>query len=252
MTRETTSIRAALLTGLKDIVPVLPSILPFGMITGAAAVGVGLSVPISLGMSVIIFAGASQLAVTQLLSTGATIVAILLTAGLINLRFVLYSASLAPHFQRLSLPWRILLAYLITDPGFAVTIARLNQSNDDEFKRWYTLSATGTVWLVWVIGTVLGVALGARIPASWSLDFVITMQFLAVLVPTIQDRATVASALTALGIAVAADGLPFQLGLMAGALSGILVGLVVESQPGADSPDSPDSPADPGGTADDA
>ncbi len=208
--------------------PLLLSIVPFGMITGVASIATGLSLPLAMGMTTIVFAGASQLAAMQLLTTGGTAAVIVLTAAMINLRFLLYSASLAPHFQREPLLWKLLLSYLITDPAFGITIGALNERLPEAMKRWYFLGAAGLLWVGWVIGTLIGAVLGAQLPTAWSLDFAISLNFIAVLVPAIRDRATVTSALLASVVAVAARGLPFNLGLIVGAVCGIVAGMLLE------------------------
>ncbi|NJO07769.1 MAG: AzlC family ABC transporter permease [Chloroflexaceae bacterium] len=228
-TSSVVSPRSALLAGAKVAAPTLLSIFPFGMITGVAAVSVGFSEALSVGMTVLIFAGASQLATIQLVTTGATIAAILLTATMINLRFMLYSASLSPHFSTLPLYWKLLLGYSITDPAFGMTIADLNERIPQQLKHWYFIGASGIIWVAWVVGTILGTILGRGVPPEWSLDFAIPLNFLAVLVPSIRDRATVTSALVGALVAIAAVRLPFNLGLITGALSGIAMGMLMET-----------------------
>lgn len=208
--------------------PLLLSIVPFGMITGVAAVATGFSLPLAMGMTTIVFAGASQLAAMDLIVQGTAAAVIVLTAAMINLRFLLYSASLAPHFQREPLLWKLLLAYLITDPAFGVAIGALNERIPAAMKRWFFLGTGGLLWFGWVVGTLIGVVVGAQLPSAWSLDFAISLNFIAVLVPAIRDRATVTSAVIAALIALLARGLPFNLGLIVGALCGIAAGMLLE------------------------
>ncbi len=220
--------RAALLEGAATSWPLLLSIVPFGMITGVAAIATGFSLPLAMGMTVIIFAGASQLATMHLLTTGAAVAVTVLTASMINLRFLLYSASLAPHFQHLPLHWKLLLAYFTTDPSYGITIGALNEQIPTPMKHWYYAGAAGLLWVGWIIGTLTGALLGTQIPTEWSLDFAISLNFIAVLIPSIRDRATLLSALVGGGVAIVARGLPFNLGLIVGALCGIGAGLLLE------------------------
>ena len=222
--------RAQLISGVKAILPVLLGVFPFGMISGVAAVGVGIPAGISLAMSFIIFAGASQLAAVQLLGEGAPILVIIFTALIINLRFVMYSASIAPYFQRIPTQWKGLLAYLLTDQAYAVAVTHFQKNPELKHKRWFFLGAALPIWITWQFGSFLGVFLGAQVPSSWSLDFTIPLTFMALAVLAIKDRATVAAALSAGLVAVAAAGLPFNLGLLSAVLTGIVVGLFVESR----------------------
>jgi 4-azaleucine resistance transporter AzlC len=223
------------LAGCKDITPILLGVVPFAMITGVAAVNVGIPKLPALAMSVIIFAGASQLATIELLGQNAPVVVILLTALVINLRFVMYSASIAPYFKKLSGRWRRSLAYLLTDQAYVVAVNRFRHDAHTHTS-WYFLGVAGTMWVSWQMGTAAGVLLGAEIPASWSLDFAIPLTFLAILVPTIKDRATLATALAAGLVAVGGVYVPFNLGLLLAALAGIVVGLSLEKRPSHDTP----------------
>jgi 4-azaleucine resistance transporter AzlC len=221
--------RSAFVAGARAIAPILVSVAPFGLISGVTAVGVGLSDALAFGMSFLIFAGASQLAVVQLIGDGAVALAIITTAALINLRFVMYSASLAPHFRRLPLAWKCLLAYVLTDQAYAVSITHYMQDDPDEAaKHWYFLGTALPLWVTWQISTAVGIFVGAQVPPEWSLDFAIPLNFLALLIPAIKGRTTVVAAVVAGVVAVAAFHVPFNLGLMIGALSGVLVGLLVD------------------------
>jgi 4-azaleucine resistance transporter AzlC len=198
------------------------------MISGVTAISVGLSPALAFAMSVVIFAGAAQLAMVQLIGEGAAALVIIFTALMINLRFVMYSLALAPHFKTLSHGWKWLLSYVLTDQAFAISITHYAQHPEDRFKHWYYLGAAASLWLVWQIATAAGILLGAQVPPSWSLDFAIPLNFLALLIPLLKDRPNLAAAAMAGFVAVAAHSLPFNLGLLSGALSGILVGVLLE------------------------
>jgi 4-azaleucine resistance transporter AzlC len=221
--------RTYLLAGVRDATPILLGILPFSMITGVAAVSVGVPKMHALALSVFVFAGASQLAALELIDQHAPALIVILTALVINLRFVMYSASIAPHFQRLPGRWKRPLAYLLTDQAYALSISRFKK-NPQTSRGWYYLGAAGTLWVTWQTGTTAGILLGAQIPASWSLDFAIPLTFLAILVPLLDERAVKAAALTAAVVAVAAKTLPFNLALPLAALTGIGIGLIVEKR----------------------
>jgi len=177
---------------------------------------------------VIAFAGASQLAAFQLISLGAAAPVVVLTTFVINLRFVMYSASIAPHFKHLRIRWRLLLAYLLTDQGYALSIVQFDQDETATHNHWYYVGIAAVLWTMWQACTVIGAYAGAQVPASWSLDFAVPLVFLAVVVPIIRDRALLVAALCAGSVAVAAAGLPYNLGLIVGAAAGILAGVLVE------------------------
>ena len=114
--------KRAFLGGARAISPILLGLVPFGLIAGIAAVKVGFTKLEALGMSYIVFAGAAQLAAVHLIGRHAPVAVVILTALIVNLRLCMYSASLAPHFNGLPLRGRGLLAYLLTDQAYAVSI----------------------------------------------------------------------------------------------------------------------------------
>ena len=223
------SARESFLAGARATAPVLVGIVPFGLVAGAAAVGVGLSGLQAVGLSAIVFAGASQLAAIDLLGQDAPLAVVVVTALVINLRMVMYSASIAPYFQGVATRWRAGLAYLLTDQAYALSVTRFGDDRPVR-RRWYYLGAAAPLWAVWQVCTVIGVVVGARVPESLPLSFAVPLTFLALLVPAITDRGSgVAAAVGGAGAAVGV-GLPLNLGLIAGALAGVLAGLVAESR----------------------
>jgi len=168
----------------------------------------------------------------ELISTGASITVVVFTALVISLRLTMYSASLAPHFRRLSAGWKGLLSYLLTDPAYAVSITRFDGETREPEKRWYFLGAALVVWITWQASTMIGVFLGARVPEGLSLDFFLPLGFIALVVPALKDRSVSAAALSAGVVAVFAAALPLNLGLVVAALVGVLAGLLAEVDTG--------------------
>ena len=224
-----TEAKDAFFSGAKAISPLILGVVPFALIAGISAVGAGLSPLEALGMSYIVFAGASQLAAVELIGQNAPVAVIVATALVINLRFSMYSAALAPHFHGLSLSWRGVLAYLMTDQAFAISIASYGKGRKS-CKHWYYLGAALTMWCVWQTGTAAGVFLGARIPPSWSLEFAIPLTFLALLFPALKDRPSIGAAIVAGLLALAGHGLPYNLGLFLAAIGGIAAGVMMEER----------------------
>jgi 4-azaleucine resistance transporter AzlC len=221
---------AAFVAGVKAILPVLLALLPFGLAFGATATGSGFSPIEALGMSVFVAAGAAQLAAIQLISAGASAAVVILTVLIINLRFTLYSASLAPHFRSLPLGWKGLLSYHLTDQAYAATITRFDEGETQEpDKRWYFLGTGLAIWTTWQAATMTGVFLGTWVSEGWSLDFVLPLVFIALAVPAVKDRTTGAAALAAGVASVFAAALPLNLGLIGAALVGVLGGLAMET-----------------------
>lgn len=215
------SARAEFLAGVRAEAPLLFGAFPFGLIYGYLAREAGVPPAAAVAMSSIVFAGSAQFIGTQLFSAAAPGPIILLTTFVVNLRHVLYSASVAPHLQHLRPAWKWLLGYLLTDEAYAVAITRLGS-------HWFFLGAGLALWISWQISSALGVVLGARIPSGWDLEFALPLIFIAITMPMLTDRAARMAAVAAAVIAVLASAAPMRLGLMAGAIAGIAAGVLAE------------------------
>ena len=222
--------RSEFLSGVRAELPLLLGVVPFGMIYGILALGAGLSAFDAQAMSAVIFAGSAQLVTVQLVGLGTPALVIVVTGFVVNLRHALYSASVAPYVRHLSPAWKGLLAYLLTDEAYAVTISHYLAPSEARHKHWFFLGAGLTLWTSWQLSTAAGIFLGAQVPASWGLDFTLALTFIALVVPLINDRPTLLAALTAGIVALLAAGLPYRLNLLAAALAGILVGLGSEKR----------------------
>ena len=222
--------KKAFWNGVRAEFPLLVGVFPFGLIYGTLALKAGLSTLASQLMSSIVFAGSSQFVATQLIQDAAPGLVIILTIAVVNLRHMLYSASLAPYLKNLSLKWKILLSYLLTDEAYAPSILKYEEEGITPTSHWFLLGAGFSLWFIWQVSTTLGIFLGAAIPESWSLDFALPLTFIAMVVPTLKNRPMIAAALSAGLIALLAYGLPFKLGLILAALTGIAVGTILESR----------------------
>jgi 4-azaleucine resistance transporter AzlC len=236
------SSRTEFLNGVKNELPLLLGVMPYGMIYGALAVKLGLPPALALAMSAIVFAGSSQLIGTPLMAAGMSGVVIVATTFVVNLRHALYSASVAPFIKHLPLRWKVLLAYLLTDEAYAVTITRFTQPDSSAAlnRHWFYFGAGLTLWSSWQISSAIGIFAGQLIPNSWSLDFALALTFIALVVPNLKDRASLAAAVSAGIMAVFSYAWPYKLGLFAAAITGIAVGLLIEQRKnGSTVPDSP-------------
>ncbi|MDO8753954.1 MAG: AzlC family ABC transporter permease, partial [Anaerolineales bacterium] len=137
--------------GVRAELPLLVGVFPFGLIYGTLALGAGLSVSAAQGMSSIVFAGSSQFAATQLVRDSAPALVIVFTIAIVNLRHMLYSASTAIYLKDLSLRWKILLAYLMTDEAYAVSILNFERVGGTLLAggHWYFLGAGLSLWTTW-------------------------------------------------------------------------------------------------------
>ena len=220
--------RADFLLGIRTMLPVQIGTIPFGLICGVAAVAAGIPAPAALAMSAIMFSGTAQLVAAQLYGAGAPGLVILVSCVVVSLRFLMYSAAIAPHLRELSDRWRALLSYLLTDQVFAAVIQRFRHQPEHRGHPWFFLGAGLTLWVPWQISNALGVLVGALVPPSWSLDFVVPLSFVAIVAPLLRERVAIVSALGGAIGALALNGMPMKLGMILGGTVGIIAGIGVE------------------------
>ena len=217
--------KSSFYAGARATLPVLLAVIPFGIITGVAMVASGIPPAMAMLMSILVFAGASMVASAQLLASSAPIVLVIVTTLVINLRFMMYSASLRTHFAHAPLKQRLTVAYLTADNVYALVLNRFAEHPDDPGKFQYFLGAGVLVWAVWQAAVLAGILIGAGVPPAWRLEFAAPLAFIALSIPFLRDRATVIAALAA-GIAVVAfQDVPLRLNIILAAATGIAAGL---------------------------
>jgi predicted branched-subunit amino acid permease len=226
--------RADVRAGAALVMPMLVGVVPFGLVAGATPASHGLGTGAAIGFSTIVFAGASQLAAMDVLIRGGAAAVAIAAACTINLRMLLYSASLAPHLADQSLRRRLLVAYLLTDQAYAVSIARWAgvQPDEDPHDRFaYYVGAGGLLWISWQIATITGALAGAALPKDVPLDFAIPLVFLVLLVPAITTRpAAVAAIAGGAGAVIGAELGAGNLSILVGAALGIAAGALAEGR----------------------
>lgn len=221
--------RRALLAGMRDTVPMLLGAAPFGIIFGALAVTNGLSLPLTLALSSVVFAGSAQFIAVGLIAQGVGVPLIILTTAVVNLRHALYSASLGPFMRGLSHRWLLPLGFWLTDETFAVVFRRWYERQPHT--EWYHLGSALAMYTNWQFVTVLGIVAGTSLEGitEWGLDFAMVVTFIGIVVPLIVTRPMLACAVVAAIVGVAAQDLPHNLGLMVAAFAGIAAGVGAET-----------------------
>jgi 4-azaleucine resistance transporter AzlC len=213
---------------VRATLPVLLGIIPFGVITGVAMVASGIPPLVAMLMSILVFAGASMVASAQLLASHAPALLVVLTTLIINLRFMMYSASLRMHFAGAPLGRRLAVAYLTADNVYGLMLGRFAENPGDPGKYEYFLGAGLVVWAAWQAAVAAGVLIGAGVPAEWRLEFAAPLAFIAISIPFLRSRASIAAALAAGLAVVLSQGIPLKLNIVVAAVAGIAVGLLVE------------------------
>lgn len=217
--------------GVVAMLPITVGVVPFDLIAGIAATDAGLGLAEAVGFSVVIFAGAAQLAALDLIGRDAPLLVVIGTVLIINLRMLMYSAGLAPRLADQSRARRLAGAYWLTDQTFAVSIVRFDDDRAAPVARWWFYTGAGlALWSVWQTSTILGVVAGETVPEVVPLGFALPLAFLSLLVPTLTDRPAVVAAVVAGTVAVAAAPLPANAGMPLAAVLGILTGWLLSAR----------------------
>lgn len=214
--------------GLTVGAPALFGIAAWGLVVGIAMVKTGLSVPQSLAMTLLVFAGSAQLAALPLIAAQAPIWIIFVSALVVNLRFIIFSALLAPHFKHL--PWhkRFFLGYVTGDLSVALFLQRYPSYAPELGKLSYLKGLLYSNWWAWQGGSIAGIFLGSAVPSAWGLGFAATLAIICITVPMVQNRAALCGVLVAAFVAVAGNGLPYKLGLLAAVIAGMASAMAFE------------------------
>ena len=210
--------------GAKDAFPSVIGLIPFGLIVDTASTAAGMDPWLALAMSIIVYAGASQLAAIALMVQSAPMAIVLATVLVVNLRFVMYSASLAPFFRELSTGRKWLLSYGLTDHLFALVNARFTPDGSHKHVDAYYIGGAVPTWLTWNTMVAIGIFAGTMVPKQWSLDFAIPLVFLALVFPALTTKTHWITAGVALVAAFFTAGLPMKLGLITAAFVAVAIG----------------------------
>ncbi len=218
------------LTGARDTLPLILAAIPFGIVYGALATSNGLSQWATLAISLFVFAGSAQFIAVTLVASAAALPVILLTVFVVNLRHMLYAASLMPWVSQLGQKIRMLMAFWLTDETYAVITNRIGKDPALQGLPWYYCGSGLAMYSNWVLCTWLGITLGQRIPTitAWGLDVAMVVAFIGIVVPALQSRAQWACALSASACSLMTWDWPHQSGLLLAALLAITVGVTLE------------------------
>jgi 4-azaleucine resistance transporter AzlC len=191
-------VRARYAEGARAVAPIAVAAFAFALSFGVLARAAGMGWLAPLVMSATTFAGSAQFAVTSILHDGGSALAAILAAVFLNARYVPIGISVASSFED-SVPKRLVQSQLVVDESWAVTLNR-----KAGFDVRVLLGAGGLLYLVWNVGTAVGVLLGNAIGDAnrLGLDAAFPALFLALLIPQLSSRRKLVAALLGAGIAL--------------------------------------------------
>jgi len=220
---------SAFIDGAKATIPLMIAAFPFGILYGALAITNGLSPLAAMSMSLLVFAGSAQFIAVGLIAQQVTVIVIVFTTFIVNLRHMLYGASLSPYVRSFSQRWLIPLSFWLTDESYAVVFRRCQ--DDPRQLRWFFLGSTLAMYTNWQLCTLIGIVAGQHLEglAEWGLDFAMVVTFIGIAVPLITSRPMLVCAIMSGSAGLLLNDLPNKLGLILAALLGIAAGVILEN-----------------------
>lgn len=176
---------AALLAGARAILPLSVGAFAFGMAYGVSVTELSINDLVGALASLLMLAGAAQLAVVDLVDQGAPWFVVVGTALVINARFMMYSGALAPSFSEYPRRWRVALSYFMTDQATVTSLLYNERQREPRARMAYYLGAGLCFAVAWWIGTAIGVGIGATVPSEFQVGFAVPLMFVALVVPSI-------------------------------------------------------------------
>lgn len=224
------SVRSACLAGIRDGLPFLVVLTPFGLLFGVVATEAGLDLLSTLTFSVVVIAGASQFTALALMQDHAPVLIVLATSLAVNLRMAMYSAALTPHLGQAPLWQRALVAYFLVDATYACAANRFEREPGWDLRRKmaYFIGAALPVCPTWYLTTIAGALIGAGLPDWLALDFAVPICFLAMVAPMLRTLPQVLAAATSIVVALLLAFLPWSTGVLIAAVVAMAVGAETE------------------------
>ena len=214
--------------GVRELLPLAPGVFAWGLVTGVAMVKSGLSVSEALGLSLLAYAGSAQLAALPLIATAAPLWLVALTALIVNLRFLVYSAVTRVHFLHLSAAKRLWLGYIVGDVMFVRFTSLLEKEPEYPQRIAYYTGGALCNWVIWQVSSILGIFASERIPTEWGLELAGTLALISLLVPLCRHQATLCGVIVAGVVAVLTHDWPLRLGMLLGIGLGMVAAMTIE------------------------
>ena len=210
--------------GFLDILPLNLAVIPWGLLCGSLAIQHGFSVLEAVLMPTLVYAGAVQLVVTELIANNTPLLTILFTAFIISSRHFLYGLALREKFTNMAMPYRLGLGFLLTDELFALSGHR--KAFQGKLRLLYGLSCGGFFYLSWLLWNIVGIVAGSYLPdlTSLGLDFAIAVTFIALVMPTVNNIPTLITVIVAAICAIIFRYYQWQLGLVASSIIAMFCG----------------------------
>jgi predicted branched-subunit amino acid permease len=216
--------------GAREMLPVTLGLSAWGLVTGVAMVKSGLTAPLAILMSLVVFAGSSQLAALPLIAGGAPLWVIWATAFCVNLRFVIFSVQWRQYFGALPRWTRLWIGYFAVDMSYVAFMRRFPEPDPAGLpdQQAYFWGGAVTNWLTWQAPSVAGILLADQIPTQWGLGFAGVLALLGLAYALLSDLNSWVSAAVASCAAVAAYAAPLHMNILVAIAAAVAAGLLME------------------------
>ena len=227
----TTSLRE----GMRLLMPTIPAMLIWAIVTAIAMTAAGLSPVYVLLINVLVYAGSAQLAVLSMLVAGAHLPLIWLTAFIVNLRFVVFSGVTKSFFRQMPLRLRLLYGFLTGDVTLIVFLNHFKYipndpiSGADLHQKAVFVGLSLANWLTWQMGGFLGIVLVNVIPNSWGMSLVAALTLLVLIVKMVDSWPALIGCIVAALSAVLLHNLPNKLWVFCAIVLGVVVAVLAET-----------------------
>ncbi|MEN6430314.1 MAG: AzlC family ABC transporter permease [Coriobacteriales bacterium] len=224
--------RHQLRLGLSQTLPLILGAMPLGVAYGAVAIQAGLTVAETVMMSLMVFAGASQLMAVMMLQAGASFPIIVISTFLVNLRHLVMGLSLSPYLSDVTPRWQRVLAFAMTDESFITSITHYRGQGDGHRSPYFMLGSGGGMYVGWLLASCVGALVGRSVsdPLAWGLDFAMPATFLTMLLPQIVSPRLVAVVTVAAVVSVTAYViLPGTWYIILATVAAVITGMALET-----------------------
>ena len=213
--------RTGFIAGARYFLPSTLAVFSWGLVTGIAMSQSILTTSQAIGMSLLVYAGSAQLATLPLFAAHLPIWTILLTAAVVNLRFVIFSAGLLPHFAHLPLWRRLLLGSFNGDLNFAYFCQRYPDTHPQPGKEGFFWGMAITNFIIWQGSSISGILLANLFPSSWGLGLAGTLALIPLLISSTSSRSALIAVIVSASVALLMLDLPYRLGLVVAIIAAI-------------------------------
>lgn len=216
--------------GMKAMFEPAMAIIAWSIVTNIALLSAGLNPWQTFWLNTMVYSGSAQLAVMPLMAGEYPLWTIWLTAFIVNLRFVIFSAGLQPHFKKYSFWQRLGLGYINTDINFAKFMHQFPSPHtyDGIAPLQFFLGLALTHWVIWQIGVLIAICFGTYIPKDWGIGFAGTLALIALIVPAIKNKTGLVSALAAAITCILTINLPYRLTIVCSVVAGVIAAVITD------------------------